>query len=179
MGRTFDRLDDDLVGWLADQPVFFVATAPREGGHVNLSPKGYDAFRVLGPTRVAYLDLTGSGAETVAHLRDDGRITFMFCAFSGPPQIVRLQGRGRYVQPGEAGWDDLAGRFPDLPGARAVVVADLDRIATSCGYGVPEMELIGPRDRLLDWEAARTPEALAEYRSRQNAASIDGLPAFG
>ena len=116
MSKTYERLDDDLVEWLGRQHVFFVATAPSATeGHVNLSPKGYDSFRILDPPTVAYLDLTGSGVETIAHLPDNGRLTFMFCAFEGPPRIVRLQGRGRCCSPGDAGFDDLAARFATCP----------------------------------------------------------------
>jgi hypothetical protein len=139
MGKTYDQLDKRLHGWIAAQHIFFVATAPqRRGGHVNLSPKGHaDTFAVLDERTVAYLDLTGSGAETAAHLRDDGRITLMFCAFSGPPRILRLYGQGRIVLPGEQRWDELAAWFPARRGARAVVVVEVERIADSCGYAVP------------------------------------------
>src|SRR6516162_4138020 len=130
MGKVFGGLDDGLRGFIAAQPVFFVATAPLSAdGHVNLSPKGLDTFRVLGPRQVAYLDLTGSGIETLAHLRENGRITLMFCAFAGPPRILRLYGRGRAVEDGDEGWDGLIGLFPGHPGARSVVLIDLDRIA--------------------------------------------------
>ncbi len=149
MAQTYEELDERLRGFLAAQPVFFVATAPDRGGHVNLSPKGYgDTFAVLGPRTVGYLDLTGSGVETVAHLRENGRITLMFCAFAGPPKIVRLYGTGRAVVPGDAGWEELAGRFPPHPGRRAVVVVDLERIADSCGYAVPFLDFAGERDGL-------------------------------
>jgi hypothetical protein len=177
MGRIHDTVDDDLAAWLHAQPVFFVGTAPSgPGGHVNVSPKGYDTFRVLGPTTVAYLDLTGSGIETVAHLADDGRITLLFCAFTGPPQLVRLQGTGHTVAYGDLGFDELAARFPPMPGARAVIVAELDRIASSCGYSVPVMELVGDRPTLKKWAERRGPEGVVEYRAERNVASIDGLP---
>jgi hypothetical protein len=137
VGKTYDQLDERLRGWIADQHIFFVATAPSgPGGHVNLSPKGHaDTFAVLDGRTVAYLDLTGSGAETAAHLRDNGRITLMFCAFSGPPRILRLYGRGRIVLPGDDRWEELAARFPARRSARAVVVVEIQRIADSCGYG--------------------------------------------
>jgi hypothetical protein len=177
MGRISDTVDDDLAGWLHAQPVFFVATAPSgPGGHVNVSPKGYDTFRVLGPTTVAYLDLTGSGIETVAHLADNGRITLLFCAFTGPPKLVRLQGSGRTVVHGDEGFAELAGRFPPMPGARAVIVAELDRIATSCGYSVPVMELVGERPTLKEWAERRGPDGVVEYWAQRNGTSIDGLP---
>jgi hypothetical protein len=132
VGKIYDQLDKRLYGWIAAQHIFFVATAPqRPGGHVNLSPKGHaDTFAVLDERTVAYLDLTGSGAETAAHLRDDGRITLMFCAFSGPPRILRLYGQGRIVLPGEQRWDELAAWFPARRGARAVVVVEVERSRT-------------------------------------------------
>jgi hypothetical protein len=180
MGRSYDALTDAVVEWIARQPMFFVATAPSgDDGHVNLSPKGLDTFRVLGPTSVAYLDLTGSGAETIAHVRQNGRLTLMFCAFEGPPRILRLFGSGDVVQAGDADWDDLAGRFPDLPGRRAVIRLTLDRIADSCGYAVPELRLVAQRDRLLDWAEKQGEDGLVEYRAERNAVSIDGLPALG
>src|SRR5690242_2891174 len=135
MGRVHDELTDDLVEWIERQHLFFVATAPSGAdGHVNVSPKGYDSFRILGPRSVAYLDLTGSGVETIAHLRDDGRLTFMFCAFEGKPRILRLFGRGEAVLPDDPRYDELASAFPELPGARAIIRCDLDRIGDSCGY---------------------------------------------
>jgi hypothetical protein len=179
MARAFDAIPDHLVGWLEAQPLFFVATAPAgEDGHVNVSPKGYDTFRVLGPNEVAYLDLTGSGAETIAHLRENGRLTIMFCSFDQKPNIVRLYGRGRPVLPGEPGFADLHHRFPDLAGTRAVVVLDVARVSTSCGYAVPRMDLVGERPMLDDWAERKGPDGLVDYRSEKNAASIDGLPAL-
>jgi hypothetical protein len=179
MGRQYETLTDSVREWIARQPVFFVATSPSgEGGHVNLSPKGLDTFRVLGPSTVAYLDLTGSGAETIAHLRQNGRITFMFCAFEGPPRILRLFGTGEAVHVGAPEWDDLAGRFPEIPGRRAVIRVQLDRIADSCGYAVPEMALVGARRRLVDWAVNQGEDGLVEYRAEKNSQSIDGLPAI-
>jgi hypothetical protein len=180
MARTYDALDDTLIDWMGRQHVFFVATAPSgPDGHVNVSPKGYDTFRVLGPTTVAYLDLTGSGVETIAHLRDNGRITIMFCAFEGPPRILRLWGRGEAVPAAEGADGEADGRragFPDVPGARAVVRVELDRIATSCGFGVPFLEYREERSTLRRNLGRRGPEDLAAYRRDHNATSIDGLP---
>lgn len=177
MARTYPELRDELVDWLDRQHVFFVATAPSGGdGHVNVSPKGYDTFRVLDPTTVAYLDLTGSGVETIAHLRDNGRITLMFCAFEGPPRIMRLQGRGRVVEPGDEGWHELAGCFPELPGTRAAIEIVLDRISTSCGYGVPLMAYEGDRARMREWALGKGSDGLDSYRAEHNTRSIDGLP---
>ena len=238
MGKLYAGLDDRLRQFIVAQPVFFVATSPccsspageahdgggahgdvpHGGGHVNVSPKGYrDTFAILGPTTVAYLDLTGSGAETIAHLRQNGRITIMFCSFTETPNIVRLYGSGRVVLPGDADWQALAAHFPparrgpDAPGAdrpgadgpdraradgpdraradgadragadghRAIIVAELDRIADSCGYAVPVMELREERDLLTRWTGRKTPAQLAAYRAEKNEVSIDGLPALG
>jgi hypothetical protein len=177
MGKVFEGLDEGLAAFLTAQPVFFVATAPlAAGGHVNVSPKGLDTLRVLGPRRVAYLDLTGSGVETVAHLRENGRITLMACAFAGPPRVLRLYGRGRAVEPGDADWEGLAGQFPAYPGVRAVVVVDLERVADSCGYGVPLLDYVGPRPQLPAVAERQGPEGLARYRGQKNRHSIDGLP---
>src|SRR5689334_13784285 len=151
MGKLYDGVSPELQTFLERQPVFFVATAPLSGdGHVNVSPKGIDGtFVVLGPRRVAYLDLTGSGVETIAHVRENARITLMFCAFDGPARIVRLSGRAVIVARDDPGFFELASQFADVPGARAVVTVDLDRVADSCGYGVPRMTLVGQRDRLV------------------------------
>jgi hypothetical protein len=177
MGKGFDGLDDALREFIAAQPLFFVATAPLSAeGHVNLSPKGLDTIRVLGPRRVAYLDLTGSGVETVAHLRENGRITLMFCALSGPPRVLRLYGRGRAVEPGDEGWEGLAGQFPGHPGVRSVVVVELERVATSCGFGVPRFEYVGQRDQLPAWAGSKGADGIARYQERVNRQSIDGLP---
>ena len=180
MGRTYDKLDKRLRGWIADQRMFFVATAPSgPSGHVNLSPKGHaDTFALLDGRTVAYLNLTGSGAETVAHLGDNGRITLMFCAFSGPPRILRLYGQGRVVAAGDDHWEDLAARFPARRGARAVVVVEVERIADSCGYAVPLYDYAGERDLLDQWTARKDDAALAAYRAQRNRRSIDGLPAL-
>ena len=177
MARFYDAIGDDLRAFIEAQRVFFVATAPAGGeGRVNLSPKGLDGFRVLGPSRVAYIDLTGSGNETSAHLRQNGRITFMFCAFDGPPKIVRLFGRGAVVRPEDAAWTDLRPCFGDEPGARQIVVAEIDSVQTSCGLGVPLYDYVGQRESLVRWAAAKGEEGLAAYRAEKNARSIDGLP---
>jgi hypothetical protein len=177
MARTFDSIDDALRTWLEQQPVFFVATAPSgPDGHVNVSPKGYDSFRVLGPSRVAYLDLTGSGIETVAHVRDNGRVTVMFCAFEGPPRIVRLYGRATLHRPGDPTWDDLAGCFPTSRGQRSIIDIDVHRISSSCGFAVPFLSFDGERSRLADWADHRSPEEIEQYWHDKNQVSIDGLP---
>lgn len=178
MAQLYDSIDDGMAEWMAAQHVYFVASAPSDGGHVNVSPKGYDSFRVLGPRRVAYLDLTGSGAETVAHLRDNGRLTIMFCAFAGPPRILRLFGVGRAHPLGSPGYAELASEFAEHPGARQIVELDVDRIQTSCGYAVPLMEYQGARPTLAQWATRKGEAGLREYRATRNATSIDGLPAL-
>ena len=177
MGRVYESITPELRGFIEAQHVFFVATAPLEaGGHVNLSPKAMDTFRVLSPARVAYLDLTGSGNETAAHLAQNGRVTFMFCAFEGQPKILRLYGRGRVVRPPSAEWENLSPLFPALPGARQVVVADVTRVQTSCGFGVPRMTFVDDRDALVRWAEGKGDEGLRHYREQKNRTSIDGLP---
>jgi hypothetical protein len=177
MGRTYDAIDDRLAAFLRSQPVFFTGTAPRaDDGHVNVSPKGLaGTFAVLGPRRVAYLDLTGSGVETIAHVRENGRITLMFCAFEGPPRIVRVQGRGEVVVPSDPSFAELVACFDEHAGVRSVIVVDVDRVSDSCGYGVPEMTLVGNRTHLADWAKRKGPDGLVGYQLDRNAASIDGL----
>jgi hypothetical protein len=178
--KLHDDIDERLRAFIEAQHVFFVASAPlATDGHVNVSPKGLDGtFAVLDAHTVAYLDLTGSGSETVAHLRENGRITVMFCAFEGPPNIVRLHGTGRYVAVDDAEFDSYRGLFAGLPGARGVVVVDVHRVSDSCGYAVPLMSHEGDRDLLTRWADNRGDEGLATYRATKNAASIDGLPAL-
>ena len=179
MSKTFAGIDPALQGWLAEQPMFFVATAPSEGGHINVSPKGLDGtFAVIDDHHVAYLDLTGSGIETVAHLRDNGRIVLMFCAFTGPPRIVRLHGRGEALLSGTAAFEAMAGRFsnPLPPGARSVITVDVTRVSDSCGFGVPLMDFVGQRPLLPAWAERKSPAGVAEYQATRNQASIDGLP---
>ena len=176
MGRVLGAISDELAAFIARQHVFFVATAPSGGGHVNVSPKGLDTFAVLDPNTVAYLDLTGSGVETIAHLREDGRITIMFCAFDGKPNVARLYGRGEVLTLGEPEADALLPRFGEYPGARSVIRVQIDRVSTSCGYGVPRLSYEGERDQLTTWAERRGPDGLVEYRDEKNAVSIDGLP---
>jgi hypothetical protein len=179
MGAVLDEISTDLARWISEQPVFFVATAPSGADqHVNLSPKGLAGVAVLGPHRVAFADLTGSGVETVAHLRENGRITIMLCAFAGPPRIVRLYGRGAVHPLGSDGFAVLAGEIPTRPGVRAIIEVEVTRISTSCGFGVPLMDLVGTRDDLLDWAGRKGDDGLAHYRETRNAHSIDGLAGF-
>jgi hypothetical protein len=180
--KLHERIDGRLREFIEAQAMFFVATAPSgPEGHVNLSPKGMGGtFVVLGEHRVAYLDYHGSGAETIAHLRENGRITLMFCAFQGPPNIVRLHGRGRAVPITDPEHTDLAAFFPDAPdkhGVRSVIDVDVQRVSDSCGYSVPLMSYEGDRDLLLKWSDRKTDADLADYRKLKNSASIDGLPA--
>ena len=181
MAQTFEKIPGEFVDWIERQPVFFVATAPADPEtRVNVSPRGLDTFRVIDANRVAWLDLTGSGVETVAHLKAGGeaggRITLMFCAFDGPPRIVRLYGLGTVHEPGGDAHDGLRRRLPDLPGSRAVVDVAVDRVSSSCGFGVPLMEFVGPREELVASARRKGPEKLAAYRARKNVSSIDGLP---
>lgn len=179
MGRVYDRIDGRMAKWLLGQPVFFVATAPTTPeGLLNCSPKGNRGeLAVVGSRCVAYLDQTGSGVETIAHLRDNGRIVLMFCAFEGPPRILRLHGHGRYRRPGEPGFAELAAHFspPDRIGVRSIVAVDVDRIADSCGYGVPLMAFERHRPTMDQWAARKGPLGLEAYRAEHNRRSIDGL----
>ncbi|MDN3358295.1 pyridoxamine 5'-phosphate oxidase family protein [Actinomadura sp. DC4] len=179
MGKLYETIDERLRAFITSQPMFFVATAPSAGGHVNVSPKGYqDTFAVTGPKTVAYLDLYGSGSETIAHLRDNGRITIMFCSFARQPKIVRLHGTGRVVRPDSASWAALIGHFGDgHAGTRAIVTVDVSRVSDSCGYSVPYMEVVGERGMLDEQHGRRAPADWVP-RVQRNAASIDGLPAL-
>lgn len=181
MGKLYGEIDTRLQRFIEAQHMFFVATAPLSGdGHVNLSPKGLDTFALLGPREVAYLDLTGSGIETLAHLRENGRIVFLFCAFEGPPLIVRLHGTGEAVEPGHAEFEALVARFPEHLGTRCVIRARIDRISDSCGYGVPLYDYAGERDQLVLWaERKEAGDGIAAYQREENAVSIDGLPGLG
>lgn len=179
MGKLYEGIAPELAAWIEKQPLFFVATAPlAASGHVNVSPKGLDTLRILGPRRLAYLDLTGSGAETIAHVRENGRIVLMFCAFAGPPKIVRCHGRARIVTPASAAWRELRARFPEHLGARAVIDIEVARVADSCGYGVPTFSGMEARVALPRWAENKGAEGLRAYRREQNARSIDGLAAL-
>jgi Pyridoxamine 5'-phosphate oxidase len=189
MAKVYDEIDDHLADWIARQSLFFVATAPLgEDGHVNVSPKGpIGTLRVLGPHEVAYLDLIGSGAETIAHLRENGRIVVMLCAFEGPPRILRLHGRGRVVTAADPEFGELLERCAfDQPevseSRRAVVRVEIARVADSCGYGVPLMSYEREREHQLAWASKKLhvggAEAFADYQREKNAESLDGLPAL-
>jgi hypothetical protein len=177
MGKVYDALDDGLAAFIRRQHVFFVATAPLSGaGHVNLSPKGLDTFVIVDGRTVAYADLTGSGVETIAHLRENGRITLCFCAFEGPPRILRLYGAGTVLEPGAPDFDALRVRFGDFPSLRSLVCVRLSRIADSCGYGVPLYRFESERPQLPDWAARKGPDGIARYQDEHNRTSLDGLP---
>jgi hypothetical protein len=175
--EAFDAISETHRAFIEAQHLFFVASAPLSAsGHVNLSPKGLDTLRVLTPNRVAYLDHTGSGNESSAHIRENGRITFMFCAFNGPPLILRLYATGKIILPGEADWPSMRALFPGLPGARQIIVADVHRVQTSCGYGVPDYSFDADRDTLVRWTNAKGEDGIREYWRDKNSATIDGIP---
>lgn len=176
MARFFPTLLPVHQEFVAKQHLFFVATAPLDpGGHVNLSPKGLDTFRVISDTRVAYLDFIGSGNETSAHTLENGRITLMFCAFEGPPNILRIYGKGRAVLPNSPEWGELTGLFSQYPNIRQVMVIDVQEVATSCGYGVPLYTYVGERRIMKDWADRKGAEGMREYILEKNLKSLDGL----
>ena len=177
MAKLYPSIIPELRAFIEKQQMFFVASAPLDpSGHVNLSPKGLDCLRILSPDQVAYLDLTGSGNETSAHLLENGRITLMFCAFAGPPRILRLYGRGRTVLPDAPEWGQLRQLFGEYPGVRQIIVAEITRVQTSCGFAVPRYDYVSQRPTLLDWANAKDTDELEAYRAEQNTRSIDGLP---
>ena len=174
--KLFETIDERMIEWIGAQHVFFVATAPlAAGGHVNLSPKGLDSFRVLGPREVAYVDFTGSGAETIAHLRENGRIVLMFCAFEGSPRILRLHGSGTVIERDHPEFSTLLATFPAQPVCRNLIRIKVKRIADSCGWGVPRYDYLGQRDEIARAVADKTPDQLRAKAARQNRHSIDGL----
>jgi len=176
MGKVLDEIPDDLAAFIRAQHVFFVATAPlARNGHVNLSPKGLDTFRILDPKRVAYADMTGSGNETSAHLAENSRTTLMFCSFDEHPKILRLYGRGCTVLPADPDWKDIAGPFHDRLGLRQTILIDITRVMTSCGFGVPRMQFTEERDLLDEWATKKGKAGLEAYRREKNIRSIDGL----
>jgi Pyridoxamine 5'-phosphate oxidase len=174
MAKFYTQLDSQLCEFIERQKLFFTATAPIEG-RINLSPKGIDSFRCLDFDRVAYLDLTGSGNETAAHLRQNGRITIMFCSFTDEPLILRLYGKGEVVLPDTPQWESLIDRFTDLPGKRQLIVVKIESVQTSCGFGVPIYELQQERSTLTDWAIKKGVDGVREYQLQKNHTSIDGL----
>jgi hypothetical protein len=179
MGKNYDSIAVETAEWIGRQKMFFVSTAPLSAsGHVNCSPKGGDSFRILGPNEVVYQDYTGTGAETAAHLRENGRIVVMFCAFEGPPKIVRLHGTGAVIRAEDARYENLISRFPPHAGTRCVMHIKVTRVSDSCGFSVPLYTYNQPRDILDKWSASRTTEQLLAFRRKHGLNSIDGLPAF-
>ena len=175
MAKFFSELNETLRAFIGEQKIFFTATAPAQG-RINLSPKGMDTFRCLDAKRVAYLDLTGSGNETAAHLLADGRMTVMFCSFSERPLILRIYGRGRVVRPRDAEWGELHARFDPMIGERQIVVLDIESAQTSCGFAVPVYELKEERGMLTEWTEKKGPRGVEDYWREKNQTSIDGLP---
>ncbi len=177
MAKFFDDIQPQHQVFIEKQKMFFVASAPlAENGHVNLSPKGIDSFKVLSPTKVAYMDLTGSGNETSAHILENGRITIMFCAFEGPPNIMRLFGKGYTALPGDEEWEQLAPHFQILLATRQIIVADIYQVQTACGFSVPYYTYEGERDQAYKWAANKGAEGLEAYKKEKNLQSLDGLP---
>lgn len=178
MGKEYGQITQEHREFIENQKLFFVCTSPLSAeGHINLSPKGFDCFRMLSPARVGYLDIVGSGNETSAHLQENGRITFMFCAFDGSPKILRLYGKGRTVLPNNNEWAELAQHFTILPATRQIIVADLFLVKSSCGFGVPLFDYTGERDHAFKWAEKKGENGLEEYKKEKNRVSMDGLPA--
>jgi len=177
MGKFYTAITDHHKEFIKSQHLFFVTTAPLDvDGHINLSPKGLDSFRILSGNKVAYMDIVGSGNETSAHILENGRITFMFCAFGGPPNILRLYGKGYTVLPGDDEWPELSSRFVLLPSTRQIIVADIFKVQTSCGFAVPYYKYTGERDHAHKWADSKGPGGLEEYKKEKNLVSLDGLP---
>lgn len=176
--KVYPGITTELAMWITQQALFFNATAPLSGqAHVNLSPRGLDSLRVIDPNQVAILDFTGSGNETAAHLLENGRITIMFCAFTGPAMILRLYGEGEVILPGDDDWPELRALFtPELPGVRQIFRILVTRVQTSCGEGVPLMDYVGQREELMNWAREKGPDGIKQYQKEKNSRSIDGLP---
>lgn len=176
MGKFYEQLNPDLQSFIVEQHLFFVATAPLEGGRVNLSPKGVDTLRVLNERQVAYLDLTGSGNETAAHLQQNGRLTLMFCSFERKPLILRLYGRGQVFRPHHPRWAELAPQLPSVAGAQQLILLAIESVGTSCGFGIPLYEYKQERETLVKWAEHQGDDEMKAYRQAKNRVSIDGLP---
>lgn len=175
MGKKYEALSDDHIAFIAAQKIFFVGTAAAEG-RVNISPKGMDSLRVLGPNRVVWLNVTGSGNESAAHVQQNPRMTVMFCAFEGDPKILRLYGTARAIHHSDADWAELAALFPPLPGARQVFDLTVDLVQTSCGFGVPFFDFAGQREQLNEWANKKGESGIRQYWADRNAVSLDGQP---
>lgn len=175
MADFFEKLSESHREFIEVQPLFFVATSPKEG-RINLSPKGLDSFRIISAKRVAYLDITGSGNETAAHILDDGRLTFMFMSFTRNARILRIYGQGSFARPGSEEYVSHINLFPEFPAVRQIIFCDVGCVSTSCGYGVPEMEVIRPRETMAKWAEKKGEDGIREYQEKENTKSIDGLP---
>ncbi|BCU81819.1 pyridoxamine 5'-phosphate oxidase [Polycladomyces abyssicola] len=176
MGMLFSALLPEHEAFIKKQRIFFVGSAPlSEEGHINISPKGYDVLRIFSPTEVGYLDLTGSGNETSAHLKENGRITLMFVSFEGPPMILRLYGRGRVILPDSSEWNQLIHHFDLLPGARQIMYVNVQEVKTSCGYSVPVFSYSGERETLRRWASQKGEKGLQSYHQEKNSMSMDGI----
>jgi hypothetical protein len=175
MAKFYTEIPASLQDFIKDQKIFFTATAPEQG-RINLSPKGIDTFRCIDHHTVAYLDLTGSGNETAAHLIENGRITIMFCSFSEQPMILRLYGKGRVIHPRDQEWQTVSPLFESLPGKRQIIMIDVESAQTSCGYGVPIYELKEERQMIIDWANKKGEQGIQDYWEAKNLKSIDGLP---
>ena len=175
MAKFFDKIDDEIRDFIAEQKMFFTASAPIDG-RVNLSPKGINTFCVVDEKTVCYLDLTGSGNETAAHVKENGRLTIMFCSFDGAPLILRLYGRGEVVHQSSEKWNELAKNFEDFVGTRQIIVLNVESLQTSCGFGIPLYEYKEDRTTLLDWARNKGDDGIEKYRREKNRTSIDGLP---
>jgi hypothetical protein len=177
MAKFYTELNETLRTFIAQQHIYFNASAPNQG-RINVSPKGLDTFRILGDKCVAYLDLTGSECETAAHIAENGRLTLMFCSFDDKPLILRIYGRGRVVRMRDPEWNDLHALFPTVPGERQIIVLDIDSIMSTCGFGVPLYEHKGERTMLPEWSSKMGEERMEAYRHERNQRSIDGLPTY-
>jgi hypothetical protein len=179
MAKVYPEIDENMAAWIRRQHLFFVATAPlSDDGLINCSPKGLNTFAILDSHTVAYLDLTGSGVETIAHLRENGRIVLMFCALEGAPKIVRLHGIGSAIEPHMPEFAELRAHFPDAVGVRSVIRIDVTRVSDSCGFGVPLYEYVDERDAMVKWAKAKGEDGIAAYQAKNNRQSLDGLPAL-
>ncbi len=177
MGKTSEFIEPKHKEFIEKQHLFFVSTAPLSAsGHINLSPKGLDSFRVLSPSLVGYMDIIGSGNETSAHILENSRISFMFCAFDGPPNILRLYGKGRTILPHDAAWAELSKQFIIHASTRQIIVADIFQVQTSCGFGIPYYEYSGERDHSFKWAESKGAGGLENYKNEKNRISMDGLP---
>lgn len=175
MAKFYSQLTPELMTFIQEQKIFFTATAPTQG-RINLSPKGIDTFRCLDPQQVGYLDLTGSGNETAAHLEENGRMTIMFCSFSEKPLILRLYGQGKVIHPRDEEWTQFSARFPSVAGERQIILLTLESLQTSCGFGVPIYDLKQERKILIEWSEKKGEEGIRNYWQENNLYSIDGLP---